>query len=257
MIRPRIIPVLLLQDQYLVKTVQFKNPNYIGDPINAVQIFNDLKADELVFLDIDATKKGRLIDLDVVRQIGEEANMPFSVGGGIKTLADIKQIIAAGAERVVIGTAAVKNPVFIAQASAEFGSSTVSVCMDVKKKIFRGERVYSINGTQSSNYTPIDFAQLMQEKGAGELIVQSIDKDGTMKGYDIELLKNISKAVTIPVIALGGAGHINDFKNCYKECYVSGVAAGSLFVYQGNQKGVLINYPENKRGVFDMLKHSK
>lgn len=251
MFRPRIIPVLLLQDQYLVKTVQFKKPNYIGDPINAVQIFNDLQADELVFLDIEATEEGRLIDLDFVRQVGEEANMPFAVGGGIRTLEDIRSIITAGAERVVIGSYALENPNFIRQAADVFGSSTIAVCMDVKKKLFGNTCVWSQNGKKAHKYTPKQFAQLMQEQGAGEIIVQSIDKDGTMSGYDSDLLYVISSSVTIPVIALGGAKDSIDLSSCFQQAFVSGVAAGSLFVYQGRNKGVLINYPANKKELFE------
>lgn len=248
--RPRIIPVLLLQDQYLVKTVQFKKPNYIGDPINAVQIFNALQADELVFLDIDATREGRLIDLEFVRQVGEEANMPFSVGGGIRSIEDIRSIIAAGAERVVICSYALENPNFIRQAADIFGTSTISVCIDVKKKIFGGLCVWSANGKKAHKYTPKEFAQLMQEQGAGEVIIQSIEKDGTMSGYDVDVLHEIAAALTIPVIALGGAKSRHDLDVCFKKAFVSGVAAGSLFVYQGANKGVLINYPEKKKELF-------
>jgi imidazole glycerol-phosphate synthase subunit HisF len=241
--RPRIIPVLLLQDQYLVKTVQFSKPNYIGDPINAVRIFNDLHADELVFLDIDATKEGRLIDLDFVRQVGEEAHMPFSVGGGIRSLGDIRAIIEAGAERVIIGAYALEKPEFVREAAEAFGSSTIAVCIDYKKKLFGGVCVHSQNGKKSSSHSPLEVAKLMQDMGAGELILQSIDRDGKMSGYDIALIREISAHVTIPVIALGGAGSVDDLTKAYEEGYASGVAAGSLFVYQGKQKGVLINYP--------------
>ena len=250
MFRPRIIPTLLLQDDYLVKTVKFKNPNYIGDPINAVRIFNDLKADELVFLDIDATKKGKLINLEFVKQVGEEANMPFSVGGGIKTIEDIRNIIAAGAERVIIGAYAVENTDFIKKATDVFGSSTVAVCVDFKKKFFGGFTVCTHNGKKTHKFNPIDFSLKMEELGVGELIIQSIDNDGLMNGYNYDLLKQISEAVTIPVVALGGAGNYLDLKKCYTQSFVSGVAAGSLFVYNDSNKGVLINYPENKQDLF-------
>jgi cyclase len=250
MLRPRVIPVLLLEDQVLVKTIQFKKPNYIGDPINAVKIFNDLKADELVFLDINATNQNRLIDLDFVRQVGEEANMPFSVGGGIKTLEDIRSIIAAGAERVVIGSYAIENPDFIKEASEEFGASTISVCIDFKNNFFRKTKAYSLRGKIESKYSPIEFAKIMEEKGTGEIIIQSIKKDGMMSGYDIDFIFEVSKLLKIPVIALGGASNYSNLKKCFDQGYVSGVAAGSLFVYQGIHKGVLINYPENKLSIF-------
>lgn len=251
MFRPRIIPVLLLKPPALVKSIQFKNHKYIGDPINAVRIFNDLKADELVFLDIEASKENRLISLDFVKNVGEEANMPFGVGGGIKTLADIRSVIGSGAEKAIINTRAAENPEFIKQATDEFGSSTIVVCIDVKKKFLKGERTWILGGTKSTAYAPLDFAKLMEDKGAGELIIQSIEKDGMMNGYDIDLIKTIAMAVSIPVVALGGAGRKEDLTDAYKKGYANGLAAGSLFVYQGTKRGVLINYPEKNELRFD------
>ena len=246
MFRPRIIPVLLLNKDHLVKSVQFKNYNYIGDPINAVKIFNEMKADELVFIDIAATAEHRMISLDFVKEVGEEANMPFTVGGGIKTLEDIHKVISLGAERVLIGSQAALNPEFIRQASENFGSSTISVCLDVKKNIFGKEKVWIQNGKKSLTYSPEDYAKFIEEMGAGEIIVQSIPKDGTMEGYDMELVKRIVDAVKIPVIALGGAGSAKHFSELYQYSPASGLAAGSLFVYQGVHKGVLISYPDHQ-----------
>ncbi len=243
MYRPRIIPVLLLKNLGLVKTTRFKKYNYIGDPINAVKIFNELKADELVFLDIEATKQNRLISLDFVRDVGEEANMPFAVGGGVNSLNDIQKLIQAGAEKVIINSAAI-NPGFIESAAKEFGSSTISVCIDYQKKLFGGIKSWIHAGTKSTQYTPLEFALNMQNSGAGEIIMQSIERDGTMTGYDLEMLKSISQAVTIPVIALGGAADLKNLSTAYKETHVNGLAAGSLFVYQGANHGVLINYPD-------------
>ena len=244
MFRPRIIPVLLLQGNALVKSKGFKDFRYIGDPINAVKVFNDLKADELVFLDIEATKEKRTISTELVSQVGEEANMPFAVGGGIKNLDEIQNIIAKGAEKVIINTCAVENPKFIREASDNFGSSTIVVCIDVKKKFFSGEVVWRNSGSKSSKYSPKDFAKIIEENGAGEIIIQSIDKDGTMSGYDLDLVKEISTAVAIPVVALGGAGNLEHMIEAYKKGFASALAAGSLFVYQGPNKGVLINYIE-------------
>ena len=244
MLRPRIIPVLLLQKLSLVKTQNFKHPKYIGDPINAVKIFNDLKADELVFLDINASKEKRTISLELVKDIGEEANMPFAVGGGIRSLETIRAIIAAGAEKVVINSYAVENPDFIAEAAATFGSSTIAVCIDVKKKFLAGIKTWSHGGSKASAYSPVEFAKLMEEKGAGEIIIQSIVRDGEMNGYDIELIKQISEAVTIPVIALGGAGNVAHLKEGAEKGFANGLAGGSMFVYQGPKRGVLISYPE-------------
>ena len=243
MYRPRIIPVLLLKNLGLVKSTRFKKYNYIGDPINAVKIFNELKADELVFLDIEATKQNRLISLDFVRDVGEEANMPFAVGGGVNSLNDIQKLIQAGAEKVIINSAAI-NPGFIESAAKEFGSSTISVCIDYQKKLFGGIKSWIHAGTKSTQYTPLEFALNMQNSGAGEIIMQSIERDGTMTGYDLEMLKSISQAVTIPVIALGGAADLKNLSTAYKETHVNGLAAGSLFVYQGANHGVLINYPD-------------
>lgn len=245
MFRPRIIPVLLLKGNALVKSKGFKDFRYIGDPINAVKVFNDLKADELVFLDIEATKEKRTISTELVRQVGEEANMPFAVGGGIKNLDEIQKIIAQGAEKVIINTCAVENPKFIREAADNFGSSTIVVCIDVKKKFFSGNVVWSNSGSKSSKYSPKDFAKLIEENGAGEIIIQSINKDGTMSGYDLDLIKEISTTVTIPVVALGGAGNLEHMIEAHTKGFASALAAGSLFVFQGPKKGVLINYVEN------------
>ena len=247
MYRPRIIPVLLLKDQALVKTIKFKKHRYIGDAINDVKIFNELQADELVFLDISASSQRRLIDLEFVKQVSEEANMPFSVGGGIKSSDDIRAIISAGAEKVIIGTQALENPNFIRLASQEYGTSTISVCIDFKKNFLGKNRVWAINGTRSYSYSPHDFACKMEELGAGEIIIQSIERDGSMKGYDLEITHQIVQSVSIPVVALGGAGSIDDLRKLNSSTTINGIAAGSLFVYQGPHKGVLINYPENKR----------
>jgi cyclase len=244
MFRPRVIPVLLLRNQGLVKTEGFGKPRYIGDPINAVRIFNDLRADELVFLDILATRERRLISLDFVRDVGEEANMPFAVGGGIRSLEDIRSILSKGAEKVVINSYAAENPEFIAQAADSFGSSTITVCIDVKQKRFGGPQTWTVGGTRATGYAPEEFAKLAQEKGAGEIIVQSIQRDGMMEGYDLDLIGRVSQAVTIPVVALGGAGALDHLRRAYQQTHASALAAGSMFVYHGPRRGVLINYPD-------------
>jgi cyclase len=250
MFRPRVIPVLLLRNGGLVKTERFGKQRYIGDPINAVRIFNDLRADELAFLDILATREGRLISLDFVRDVGEEANMPFAVGGGIRSLQDIRTILSAGAEKVVINSFAAENPDFIAQAADSFGSSTITVCIDVKQKRFGAPQTWGAGGTRATGYAPEEFARLAEEKGAGEIIVQSIQRDGTMEGYDLDLISRVSQAVTIPVVALGGAGGLEDLKRAYQETHASAVAAGSMFVYHGPRRGVLINYPDRAELTF-------
>ena len=241
--RPRIIPVLLLHDGGLVKSVQFKDYTYIGDPMNAVKIFNEMNADELIFLDITASKQGRTMSKELVRVIGEEAKMPFCVGGGIRSLDDIQHLVQAGAEKVVLGHSAASNPSFVREASRAFGSSTVSVCIDIKKDFWGREKIWSENGKLSHNYTPKEFALRMEEAGAGELVIQSIQRDGTLQGYDINSIQDIAQAVAIPVVALGGAGSLDHLHELYQKVNVNGLAAGSIFVFHGIHKGVLIQYP--------------
>jgi cyclase len=240
------MPVLLLKDNGLVKSTKFKKHKYIGDPINAVRIFNELEADEIVFLDIDASKKGKLIDLQLVREIGEEANMPFGVGGGVKALDDIQQLIQAGAEKVIICSEALQRPEFIREASDAFGSSTISVCLDLGKAFFGGTKLFSHCGTKKHVISPLDFAKQMEGFGAGEIIIQSIEFDGMMNGYNYSESISIAKSITIPVTILGGAGKLSDVRSTHEQFIFNGYAAGSLFVYQGVHRGVLINYPEKE-----------
>lgn len=249
MFRPRIIPVLLLQKSMLTKSVQFKNHKYIGDPLNAVRLYNDFMADEIVILDTDATREGRCIRPDLLSEVSEEANFPFGAGGGISTLAHIKQTISAGAEKVVIGAAAVLRPEFIREAADSFGKSTVCVCIDVKKNLFGKKKVVHTNASKKSEYEPLEFALLMQEMGAGEIVLQSVDYDGKMEGYDISLTRQIADALTIPLVALGGAGSRADLRAAVHEGHASAVASGSMFIYADKNRGVLINYPEDKKSL--------
>ena len=245
MFRPRVIPVLLLKGKGLVKTVHFNKEKaiYIGDPINAVKIFNDRKADELVFLDITATRENRIVSLELMQKVGDEANMPFAVGGGIRSIEHIRDILSAGAEKVVINSYAFENPEFIKQASDTFGSSTIVVSIDVKKRLLGKEQVYINSGTKATGIDPVDFAILMAKMGAGEIIINSIDKDGTMEGYDLELVRKVSESVNIPVIALGGAGKSEHLRQAIIEGAASAVAAGSYFVFHGPRRAVLISFP--------------
>jgi len=245
MYRPRIIPTLLLKDQGLVKSIQFKNHRYIGDPINAVKIFNDKKVDELVFLDIEATKQNRLISLGFVEKVGDEANMPFAVGGGIKTINDIRKILERGAEKIVINTAAIENPDFIKEASSTFGSSTIVICVDIKKSFIGKNLFVNKSGMKKTRIEPVEFATMVERYGAGEIILQSIDRDGTYSGYDVDIIKEVAIAVSIPVIALGGANNYESMLNVVKYGYASAAAAGSIFIYHGPRKAVLINYPND------------
>ena len=253
MFRARVIPVLLLKNLGLVKSIKFKDYRYIGDPINAVKIFNDKKADELVFLDINASKENRLISLDFVHKVGDEANMPFAVGGGIKTIKDIRSILEHGAEKIIINTAAFENPEFIKEAVDAFGSSTIVVCLDVKRDYWGKYKLVYKQGSKKSKEDVITFAKKMEEYGAGEIVIQSVDRDGTYQGYDFDLVKSISESISMPIIALGGAKDLSDFSNAVNYSYASAVAAGSIFVYHGPRKAVLINYPsqEELAGLFN------
>jgi len=244
MFRPRVIPVLLLKGYGLVKTIKFDNERYIGDPINAVKIFNDLEADELVFVDINATNENRSIDLDLVKKIGDEAYMPFAVGGGIKSTDVIKKLLGAGAEKVIINSAAFTKPNLVKESSERFGSQSIIVSIDIKKSILGNYSIYSNSGNIKQKIELQKFLVNMQEAGAGEIMINLINNDGLMEGYDIKLIKEVSDTVTIPVIACGGAKDISDLADAYYNGNASAVAAGSLFVYHGARKAVLINYPD-------------
>lgn len=247
MFRPRLIPVLTLKDKGLVKTTRFdkRKPRYIGDPINAVKIFNDLRTDELIFVDIMATLENRCISTDLIRKIGDEAYMPFGAGGGITTLQQIREIISAGAEKVVISTASVLDPELIQKAADKFGNQSIVVCLDIKRNFWGHYHIYIRDGEVNTNQNPLDHARKVEALGAGEIIIHSIDLDGTMKGYDMELIKSISDAVDIPVVALGGAGNPGHFKELFSLRGVS-AAAGSCFVYHGSRNAVLVNYPDQE-----------
>ena len=246
MFRPRVIPVLLLKDKGLIKTVKFNKSRYIGDPINAVRIFNDLEADELVFLDIYASKEKRTISLDLVKEIGDEAYMPFAVGGGINKLTDVEKILKAGAEKVVLNTVLYTNVELIKEISKRFGSQSIIASVDVKKNFF-GKNIACIKSGKDKVSVPlIDYIKNIEQMGAGEIMINSIDRDGVMKGYDISLIKRVSENVDIPVIACGGAGCLNDMREASIKAYASALAAGSLFVYHGPRNAVLINYPEKE-----------
>jgi len=243
--RARVMPCLLLQGAGIVKTVRFKDPTYLGDPRNAVKIFNEKEVDELILLDIRATASGQEPQFDLIKEMAEEAFMPVAYGGGIRSLEAVRRVISLGVEKVVIGSYAVENPAFIGKAAALAGSSSVVVCIDVKKTLLRGNRVHSVNGSKNSGIDPVVFARRMEEEGAGELVVHSIDRDGTMTGYDLDLIKSVCSAVKIPVIACGGAGKLEDVGQAIRVGGADAAAAGSIFVYQGKHRAVLINFPDS------------
>jgi len=239
----RIIPCLLLRNNGLVKTIRFKESVYIGDPINTIKIFNEKEVDEIFFLDIDATKSKKEPPFALIRNIASECFMPFAYGGGIHSLQQIERIIKSGAEKIVINSYAFLQKNFIKEAINHFGSSTVVVSIDVKKDFFKRNTVYIIGGTQSTGKRPVDYAKEIENEGAGEILINSIDRDGSMEGYDIELIKSISQSISIPLIACGGAGKLSDFRSAFKEGGASAVAAGSFFVFHGKRRAVLITYP--------------
>lgn len=248
MFRPRIIPVLTLKGKGLVKTIKFdkKRARYIGDPINAVHIFNGLEADELIFLDITATLEGRCISSELVKSIGEEAYMPFAVGGGITKINQIHQLISAGAEKVIINTSCVKSPELISEASRQFGNQSIVAAMDIKKNLFGKLKIYINDGSKQVNTDIEQHIRILEEAGAGELFINSIDRDGTVSGYDLDLVKFITDMIKIPVIACGGARTLSDLAKVTKQSKASAAAAGSMFVYHGSRNAVLINYPDNQ-----------
>lgn len=243
MFRPRFIPVLLLQRGRLVKTRSFKDPQYIGDPINAVQIFNRFKSDEIIILDIEASRTGKSIKLELVKDIGDEAFMPFAVGGGIRTLEYAEELIRAGAEKVVLNSVVHENPGLITSIARQFGNQSVVVSMDVKKNLFGKESVWTESGTKNTGLSVIDFAKRAVDAGAGELMITSIPNEGGMSGVNLELTERVASAVEVPVIAHGGVGNLDHYVQGIK-AGASAVAAGSFFVYSSRQKGILINYPE-------------
>ena len=245
MFRPRVIPCLLLKNKGLVKTIKFKDPKYLGDPINIVKIFNDKEVDELVFLDITTTIESKDPPYLLLEDIVSEAFMPFGYGGGIRNLNQIKTILGIGVEKVVINSHAVENPHFVGDAAQDVGSQSVVISIDVKKNLWGKYEIFTRGGRKSTGIDPVVFASDMEKMGAGELIINSIDRDGTMKGYDIDLIKRITGSVGIPVVACGGAGSVKDLADAVRLGGASAVGAGSMFVFQGPHRAVLISYPNN------------
>jgi cyclase len=244
MLRPRIIPCLLVQGGGLVKTVKFGDPKYVGDPVNAVKIFNEKEADEIIVVDIDATREGREPNYRLISQFAVECRMPLCYGGGVTTAAQAKRISTMGVEKVSLSAAAIGNPRLITEMAQEIGGQSVVVVLDVKKKRFGGGyEVLTHNATKKTGQSVVEAAQEAEAAGAGEIVVNSIDNDGVMKGYDVELAKLVRRSVRIPMTVLGGAGTLGDIGNLIAACGIIGAAAGSLFVFKGQYRAVLINYP--------------
>lgn len=242
MLEPRFIPTLLLAHESLVKTVRFKNANYVGDPINIVNIFSTLEADEVMLLDIEATAQHRGPDFALLRRIANEAQIPFGYGGGIGTLDDVRAVLAAGAEKVVLNTAAIENPGLITAAAGLAGSQAIVASIDVTTRGGR-QLVAARSGTVVTDVGPVAHALRVQELGAGEILLVSIDREGTFEGYDLDLIRKVSSTVRIPVVACGGAGSRDDLRRAIVEGGASAAAAGSIFVYQKANRSVVVNYP--------------
>lgn len=243
MLRPRIIPSLLIQENGLVKTVNFKNPKYVGDPINAVRIFNEKEVDELAIFDIDATVKGLEPNYSLIERIANQSRMPLCYGGGVKTVEQAQKIFGLGIEKIALSSAVLDNPSLITQIADRVGAQSVIVVLDVKKKLFGGYEVYTNNGKKSTGINPFKFIEEAQTLGAGEIVINSIDQDGVMKGFDMSLIEKAREKTSLPMTVLGGAGNLQDIKEVIDKHKIIGVAAGSLFVFKGKYKAVLINYP--------------
>jgi cyclase len=230
----------------LVKTIRFKKGSYVGDPVNAVRIFNQKEVDELIFLDIHATTQNRGIDFETLEKVVSECLMPICYGGGVRTLEDMRRLYALGIEKITLGAAAFEVPDLVRQASAEFGAQAVVVTLDVKKGLMGRSTVRTRNATNDTKITASDAAQMLEVQGAGELLLYSIDRDGTWSGLDLKLVESVSQAVGIPVVATGGAGSLDDIRAAVKEAGASAVAVGSMAVLQAKDLGVLIKFPTRK-----------
>lgn len=243
MLRARIIPCLLVHKKGLVKTVNFKNPKYVGDPINAVKIFNEKEVDELMVIDIDATVEGRGPDFNLIKNLAVECRMPFCYGGGVTKVEEAREIIKLGAEKIAISSSAINNFDLLTKIGEVVGMQSIVVVIDVKKKLFGGYDIYIKNGKEKTKIKINDFLVQLNQIGVGEIVINSIDRDGTMQGYDMDLISYVRENVDMPLTVIGGAGTHNDIKQLISKFKIIGAAAGSLFVFKGKYKAVLINYP--------------
>lgn len=246
MMRTRVIPSLLLMDGGLVKTTRFKDPTYIGDPINAIRIFNDKEVDELVILDIGASREGRGPALESIRDFASECFMPLGYGGGIRSVDDAHAVLSAGVEKVIINKMALRRPQLVADLASRFGSQAIVVSVDVRKKLLLSGWDVVVEG-QKAGVGPVEHVRRLVGLGAGEILLNSIDRDGTQQGFDIDLIRTVADAVDVPVIACGGAGSIQHFRTAVVDGHASAVAAGSMFVFHGRHRAVLISYPDREQ----------
>jgi cyclase len=234
---------LLLSNDGLVKTRAFKNPVYVGDPINAIRIFNDKEVDELVLLDIRASLEGRRPNFELIAEVASECFMPLAYGGGISSIDDIAKLLRLGVEKVILNTALHTRPELVREAVMTFGSQAVTASVDVRRKLLGRREVMVLSGTKATGLDPVQYAQYAQSLGIGEILLTSIDNEGSMTGYDLKLIQDVSKAVDVPVIASGGAGCLDHFSEAVTVGRASAVAAGSMFVFYGPHRAVLISYP--------------
>lgn len=242
MLRPRIIPCLLLHRNGLVKTVRFGDPKYVGDPLNAVRIFNEKQVDELIVLDIDATAAGKAPDLGLIERLATECRMPLCYGGGVQSAEEIERIVSLGVEKVAMGSALVRRRGLLREAARSVGRQSLVAVLDVRRANGRSE-VFVRNGCEATGLEAVDFAKQCADEGAGEILLNAIDRDGVMQGYDLEVASQVREAVGIPLTVLGGAGSLEDMAALIRRCGVVGAAAGSLFVFKGSRRSVLLNYP--------------
>ena len=257
MLQPRIIPSLLIHENGLVKSTKFKNYKYVGDPINAVKIFNEKEVDEIIIVDIDATANGNEPNYNLIEKLAYECRMPLCYGGGIKTAEQARRIFSLGVEKISISSIAIENPKIISEIASVVGNQSVVVVLDVKRKLFGGYEIYTHNGTKKTGIDPAQFVNKIEELGTGEIVINSIDNDGTMKGYDLELLELIRDQTSLPLTILGGAGSMNHIGEVISRHGIVGVAAGSNFIFKGKYRAVLINYPspfDKKKLIQEYLK---
>jgi len=255
MLNPRITPCLLVHNKGLVKTVKFKDSKYVGDPINAVKIFNEKEVDELIVLDIDATVENREPDYKMIENLANECRMPLCYGGGIKTASQAQRILSLGVEKIAISSIVFDNPRLIKEISTKVGSQSVVIVFDVKKKLFGGYEIYTHNAKNKIKQDLFELVEKVQNLGAGEIVINSIDNDGVMKGYDLDLIERVKNMSNIPMTVLGGAGTLEDIGKAIEKFGIIGCAAGSLFVFKGKYKAVLINYPSQEKK--NLIIHNK
>jgi len=246
MLYPRIIPCLLVRNKGLVKTVKFKEGKYVGDPLNAVKIFNEKEVDELIVLDIDATTDNREPDYTMIENLAAQCRMPLCYGGGIKTADQAQKIFNLGVEKIAVSSAIIERPELVKEIAQRVGNQSVVAVLDVKKKMFGGYEIHTHNATRKSKIDLFVFLKQIQELGVGEIVLNSIDNDGIMKGYDLSLIEKVKEVVSVPMTVIGGAGTIDDIAQIISNFGIIGVSAGSLFVFKGKYKAVLINYPDKE-----------